>query len=107
MLMELFMLDARVERTLDEIVIAPFECHVWHSYHLESGVVVLVVEILLQPLRLLDIPHRASDVVSSSKQLVRNMTANKAISTSHEDSSARLDDYGRHCAGRILRGRGR
>jgi len=83
---------------LDEIVIAPFECHVWHSYHLESGVVVLVVEILLQPPRLLGIPYRTADVVSSSKQLVDDMTANKAIGTSHEDCSARLDDYGGHAS---------
>lgn len=90
-------LEAMTGRTtFDNIVVTPFNRHIWHRNKLELALFMLVSEVFNKPLALFDIAHCATDVVTSLQQLISNMAANKTIDTGDKDGGAGLKGERRH-----------
>jgi hypothetical protein len=96
------------ELTFKKIVIAPFDRHIWHLDHFKLRIVRLAIEVLFQPLGLLDIPHCSTNIVPAGKQLFSDVASNEPIDASDEDSRIGLDHDSRHFGvfTQVYRGRG-
>lgn len=80
----------RDQRTLDDIVVASFDCDIRHAHKLELRVV-FVVEVVEEPAAFLDIAHGAANMVAFVEKRVDDVATNEAVHTRHEDGGTGLD----------------